>query len=320
MFKVKISGLNELQKTLDEATRAIQSLDGEIARIHIDSNDPLEVQKAIHQMEIAVDGKTERYRNNPIIAKVADAAKENFRLRILELASSHRNASSKLTSSPIEAEETAMNPSIEKKRKQRFEYMNSLYEVTNGNETLIVDMAEIGMSLNFTKDETWLTVEYLSGEGLLKLVALGGGISITHLGVVEVESALQNPEEPTDHFPPAQNIIHIATMTNSVIQQGVANSTQSVTLQNNDKELIEHFLDAYATCLSSLELSGDDKNEALSEIATTRAQLNSPKPKSGIIRTSLNTLVSILGKVSTSVLTNEISTHLPAIQAFIHSL
>jgi hypothetical protein len=115
MFNVKISGLNELQKTFDEASRAIQSLDGEIARIRIDSTDPLEVQKAIHNMEVAVDGKIERYRNNPIIAKLADAAKETFRLRILELASSHRNASPKLILSQSQTEEPDMNPSIEKK-------------------------------------------------------------------------------------------------------------------------------------------------------------------------------------------------------------
>jgi hypothetical protein len=320
MFKIDISGFDELEHILEEANRALGSLDGEFARICIDGTDPLEVHKAIHQMEVAVDGKIEPYGDNPIVTKLADAAKEAFRQRILELASSHRNPNAKLTSQKVETEEPAMNPSIEMKRKQRFEFMNELYKVTNGSEMTHVDMAEIGMGLGFTKDECLLTVEYLEGEGLLKYVSLGGWIGITHLGVLEVESALQNPEKPTDHFPPAQNIIHIATMTNSVIQQGVANSTQSVTLQNNDKELIEHFLDAYATCLSSLEISGDDKNEALSEIATTRAQLNSPKPKSGIIRSSLNTLLSILEKVTIPVLTNEISTHLPAIHALIHSL
>jgi hypothetical protein len=198
--------------------------------------------------------------------------------------------------------------------------MNSLYEVTNGNEMLIVDMAEIGMSLNFTKDETLLTVEYLSGEGLLKYVTLGGGISITHLGVVEVESALQNPEEPTDHFPAAQNIIHIHTMTNSVIQQGAANSTQSVTIGVNDTELIGSFLELVTMNLQLLGLTETEKAEAQAEIETTRAQIKSPKPKSEIIRNSLNTLVSILGKVAVSELTSEISTLLPAIRAFIHSL
>jgi hypothetical protein len=297
MLKVDISGFDKLQHTFDEARKALQSLDGEFARIRIDGNDPLETQKAIHKMEVAVDGKLDRYRNNPIIAKLADATKETFRQRILELASSYRNPTSELTSQ-VQDEEKAVNPAIEMKRKQRFEYMNELYRVTNGNEMAHVGMAEIGGSLGFTDDECSLTVQYLDGEGLLKYVSLDGWIGITHLGVLEVESALQNPEKPTDHFPPAQNIIHIETMTNSVIQQGVANSSQSVAFGSNDTQLIAQFLGVVAACLPSMRLSDEDKNEALSEIATTRAQLDSPKPKTGIIQSSLSTLVSILEKVS----------------------
>ncbi len=89
-----------------------------------------------------------------------------------------------------------------------------------GAKMSFVDMAELGMEIHLSREECEGTVEYLAGEGLLKYVALGGIISITHLGVIEVEAALQKPDEPTAHFPAVHNTINIGTMSNSVIQQG----------------------------------------------------------------------------------------------------
>lgn len=318
MIKVEFSGFDKLQHTLEEASCALQALDGRIALIQMDCTDPFEVQKAIHQMEVAVDERLQPYCNNPIVSNLATAAKEKYRERILELASAHRNDSSKLTSRSTEATEHEMNPEVEKKRKQRFEFMNALYEASGGDEHAMVSGLEAGLGLN--QAETQLTIQYLSGEGLLKRITLDGHVSITHLGVVEVESALQNPEKPTSHFPPVQNIIHIQTMTNSVIQQGATNSPQTVHLEAKDSQVVKDFLDAIAPRLSSLPLTEEERREAQSEIETTRAQINSPRPKSEIIRSSLNALMSIIGKISVSVLTSEISTHLPAIQAFVHSL
>jgi hypothetical protein len=47
MIKVDISGFDNLQRTLEEASRALQALDGRIALIQMESSDPPEVQRAI---------------------------------------------------------------------------------------------------------------------------------------------------------------------------------------------------------------------------------------------------------------------------------
>ena len=81
---VKISGLDKLQKELAELQRAMVSLDGEVATLRFDPDDPASVQRAIREMESAVDRKTAPYRRNPLVAKIAKGAKDAFRKKILE--------------------------------------------------------------------------------------------------------------------------------------------------------------------------------------------------------------------------------------------
>jgi hypothetical protein len=81
LFKVELSGFDELQKTLDDAQRAIESLDGDIATLRVDPNNP---QAAIAEMERVVDAKLAPYRGNPIVEQISEASKEHFRKGILE--------------------------------------------------------------------------------------------------------------------------------------------------------------------------------------------------------------------------------------------
>jgi len=83
LFKVELSGFDELQKTLADAQRAIESLDGELATLRVDPDNP---QTAIAEMDRAVDAKLAPYRGNPIVEQIAEASKEHFRNGILEQA------------------------------------------------------------------------------------------------------------------------------------------------------------------------------------------------------------------------------------------
>lgn len=92
--------------------------------------------------------------------------------------------------------------SIEEKRAQRLKFMRALYEVTDGDELARTSSRELGTNLELTLKQTELAVQYLVGEELVSDAAMGGVISITHGGVVEVEEALLNPFHATRHFPP----------------------------------------------------------------------------------------------------------------------
>ena len=76
---------------------------------------------------------------------------------------------------------------LERKREQRSQYLKKLYERTNGSERVIVDRYELGGELGFDVGTTDDVVDYLRGEGFVKSMSLGGDISITHRGIVEVE-------------------------------------------------------------------------------------------------------------------------------------
>ena len=79
---------------------------------------------------------------------------------------------------------------LERKREQRSQYLKKLYERTNGSERAIVDMYELGKELGYDDATTENVVDYLRGEGFVEPMSLGGGISITHRGIVKTEECL----------------------------------------------------------------------------------------------------------------------------------
>lgn len=182
---------------------------------------------------------------------------------------------------------------IQEKKKQRFQFLEKLYESTNGSSSGIVMMYELGQELNFDRNTTSNVVEYLTGELLIEPRTLGGGISITHNGILEIEAALENPNRPTQHFP-AINIINIENMNGSSIQQGTVNSTQIMEFKSEKiptlKELIQHL----ENVKHEIKISNQAKQEFIAEIETLKSQSNSPKPKHLIITESLKTVRNLI--------------------------
>lgn len=82
----KVAGLDKLQNDLKDAQRAFKSLDGTIATLHFDPQEPASVLAAIRQMESAIDEKTKLYRGNALVQNVAVQLKEKYRAQIQERA------------------------------------------------------------------------------------------------------------------------------------------------------------------------------------------------------------------------------------------
>jgi hypothetical protein len=83
MINSTITGLDKLQHQLEEARRGLESLNGTITTLKFNPDDPASVRRAVQQMQSAVDAKVASYRGNPLVAKVAEMTKNNFRQRIL---------------------------------------------------------------------------------------------------------------------------------------------------------------------------------------------------------------------------------------------
>jgi hypothetical protein len=102
---------------------------------------------------------------------------------------------------------------LSERKRRRFQFLRHLYEATGGDDFPRFNDQELESELGFTPDETDQVVRYLEEERLIKTVALGRKISITHWGIVEVEKALSQPDRPTQYFPPVNFIIGGERMT-----------------------------------------------------------------------------------------------------------
>ncbi|MCK4348668.1 MAG: hypothetical protein KAW47_08635 [Thermoplasmatales archaeon] len=174
----------------------------------------------------------------------------------------------------------------------------------------------MGNELGFDRAETDRISQYLVGEYLMEYAAQGGIIAITHQGVIEVEDALSNPEEPTQYFPPV-NIINIHHMQNSQIQQGTVESTQSQHIELKTKNDIFEFVELVKSKLPDLSLNAEDMAEIEADINTVQSQISSSRPKKSILRECLSSMQRLLEGIAGSVVAQQL---IPLIPPLIASL
>lgn len=196
---------------------------------------------------------------------------------------------------------SAVAAPVEEKRRLRFDFTKALYDATDGSRAEIVEMFDLGESLGWDRGRISNVVEYLEGEGLVKYMTLGGGISITHRGVVELEEALTEPAQPTEHFPPV-SIISVGTMVGSQISQASPGSSQVIEVMQRPQ------LDEAATLLRELrevvlpavDFAEEDRSEFEAELGTVEQQLGSSRPKSAFVRASFARMAEMLRTASTT--------------------
>lgn len=80
---MKITGLDKLTKTLEQASRAAQELDGDLATLRFDPGDPSSVEAAIAEIKLVVDNRLSGWYGNPIVDQMAAGAKASFEQQIL---------------------------------------------------------------------------------------------------------------------------------------------------------------------------------------------------------------------------------------------
>lgn len=205
--------------------------------------------------------------------------------------------------------------SIEEMKNKRFQFLNKLYEISEGNQDRIMYMQVIGEELNFDKDLTRKIAQYLKGEGLIQFMSIGGGLSITHYGVVQIEKALSNPDTSTQYFPPVFNTISIGNMVNSQIQQASNDSQQMmITIDEQKVEKLKIVIEELRNSIDELELGREGKKDLEADISTLEAQIESSNPKKIIVDECLksirNILASATGGLLASSLVETITTYL----------
>ncbi len=85
-----MKGLDKLLWELDQFSKAISELDGNICEVRFDPDDPASIEQAIGQMEAAIDERASSYNGNELVMSVVEEMKEQYREAILEKAAEVR--------------------------------------------------------------------------------------------------------------------------------------------------------------------------------------------------------------------------------------
>jgi acyl carrier protein phosphodiesterase len=89
---LEIKGLEELSQSLKGAQEALGNLDGDLATVRFDPEEPASIEAAILEMERVIDARVSGHADNSFVAPLVEAAKENFRQAILDKAAAARGA------------------------------------------------------------------------------------------------------------------------------------------------------------------------------------------------------------------------------------
>ena len=210
---------------------------------------------------------------------------------------------------------------IKEIREKRLLFLHCIYNLSNADENKDIQSYKLGKDLGFSDDFTSKVINYLDKEGLIRFKEeSGSAINISHNGIVEVEYALSKPDEQTEHFPPAKNIIIIHEMKNSQIQLDSPHATQ---IQTSDKELVDKLKDLLSfieSNYSQLKLLGEKEQEFQSDVKTIEVQISSPKPERSILKESLASVRTILEGATGQIIAMQILDKLPVIEKMLQSL
>lgn len=183
---------------------------------------------------------------------------------------------------------------IEKRRANRLRVLNFIYEAASGSRQININGPWLVENIDMPEDELADACMYLVDERLIEgsktiwSSYIPFTTRLTHRGLMEMERSLSAPEEPTERFPAAFTIISIAgDNIGSPIQAGSPAAQQIATATGIDLGKLREVVSGYEACAQDLNLPDDDAAQLRADIATIKAQVESPQPNEQTIRTHL---------------------------------
>ena len=110
-----------------------------------------------------------------------------------------------LVPEPAREEVRSVAANLDQRRTQRFQFLRALYEMSRGSERVLLCVEEVGDAVGLGEMEASAAAQYLGEKRLIRVV-MRNIISVSHAGIDELETALEQPEQATTHFPPAQSV------------------------------------------------------------------------------------------------------------------
>jgi hypothetical protein len=170
---------------------------------------------------------------------------------------------------------------VNEKKKNRFLFLNHLYEKSNSKQKRLLDMNELGSDLGFDGVMTKDIFDYFINEKLIIFEGKPCYIKLSHLGLKEIEDALSKPNQSTAHFAPITNYnIHI----NSSGQGNVINTghNNNITLSNfaNSNQAIDRVNEIIGVLKNDESLTNHIKEETIKAFTDMIGNLEQEKPLS----------------------------------------
>lgn len=182
-----------------------------------------------------------------------------------------------------------MDARLQEREKQRYLMLRKVYDATEGSVRTLVSFEELAQEAGLSTEDAQLAEEYLIGEGLIEGATLLH-VTLTHRGMMEVESSMRHPSKPTEHFGPTTILNFHAPV--GVVQNGsgnTANVSQSVSTNHGVIELVRQLHQHLP------DVSPEKKEEATELVKALEEEAASEKPAKGKVRVFVEGLKSLLG-------------------------
>lgn len=191
----------------------------------------------------------------------------------------------------------------------RWSFLKLSFDLAQGNPMCFLNIWDTGGALEWDRDRTTQTYDYLHEKGFLQARTIGGGYSVTSAAADVIERAIQNPDQKTDFFPPLSSlVIHIkdsfqnSTIVNSIIGSPNAHITSgdiSLGYPPDQQRLLESLEAIRKAVVESPGLSSDQKSEAVADIESARTQIRKKEPNRSVIKAVWESLWPTLDKLAT---------------------
>ena len=157
------------------------------------------------------------------------------------------------------------------------QFLIQLFEQTNGDVAMQVSMYDIGDLLGMDRDTASSVAQELMGRQLAEIRTLSGGIGISADGSARVQKLMG---------PLASDSSQSASLGNAAI------------LNSGGQQAVGQVVSELKNQTGSLGLDFYSLSEMMSDLKTTEAQLDSPRPKTAIIRECLGSILDVVEKTS----------------------
>lgn len=186
---------------------------------------------------------------------------------------------------------------LHKKQRQRFDYLEALYEMVDGSPINTVNHHEIAVRAQLTSENARDAFYYLLHEKLLKALNYEGSVSITHEGVKEYEASRINSKKELcrqagGHV--TKNIVQISGKVSESPIYFPNHAGYPETFSQPEMDLIREFVEFLKGNLPHLDVSKRGKTVIATEVDIIETELKAEKPKTHLIFTALHNLKGTL--------------------------